>query len=401
MDKKEQALKLHHQFHGKLAVESKIPVTDSEMLSLVYSPGVAEPCLEIEKVPELAYAYTMKGNTIAVVTDGTAVLGLGDIGPTAALPVMEGKAMLLKEFGGVNAVPICLDTKDPEKIIEAVCQLAPTFGGINLEDISSPRCFEIEKQLDERLSIPVFHDDQHGTAIVVLAALLNSLKLVGKKIDEIHVVVNGPGAAGTAIIRMLQEAGVQHILAFDIEGCLTPSRQDLDEYKESLAQETNPEGIKGTLQENLSNVDVFIGVSGPNVLTAADLKKMNKDAIVFAMANPVPEVDYDLAKETGIKVMGTGRSDYPNQINNLLAFPGIFKGALSVGASTINREMKIAAAEAIAGVVSENELREDYVLPSPFDKRVPQVVAAAVAKAARQTNVANIRIEELLNNDGC
>lgn len=401
MDKKEQALTLHHQYHGKLTVESKIPVTDNEMLSLVYSPGVAEPCLAIEQDPELAYAYTMKGNTIAVVTDGTAVLGLGDIGPTAALPVMEGKAMLLKEFGGVNAVPICLDTTDPEKIIEAVCQLAPTFGGINLEDISSPRCFDIEKQLDKRLSIPVFHDDQHGTAIVVLAALLNSLKVVGKKMDEIHVVVNGPGAAGTAIIHMLQEAGVQHILAFDLEGCLTPSRKDLDEYKQALAQETNPEGIEGTLKDNLENVDVFIGVSGPNVLTADDLKKMNKDAIVFAMANPVPEVDYDLAKEAGIKVMGTGRSDYPNQINNLLAFPGIFKGALSVGASTINREMKIAAAEAIAGVISENELREDYVLPSPFDKRVPQAVAEAVAKAAYETNVANTRIKELLNDDKC
>lgn len=399
MNKKEQSLALHRQYHGKLEIKSKIPIPDNETLSLVYSPGVAEPCLEIEKDPELAYAYTMKGNTIAVVTDGTAVLGLGNIGPTAALPVMEGKAMLLKNFGDVNAVPICLDTTDTEEIIESVCRIAPSFGGINLEDISSPRCFEIEKQLDERLPIPVFHDDQHGTAIVVLAALLNSLKLVGKKIADIHVVVNGPGAAGTAIIRMLREAGVQHILAFDLDGCLSPDRTDLDPYKMALAQEINPENVKGTLQENLVNVDVFIGVSGPNVLTKQDLKKMNANAIVFAMANPIPEVDYDLAKQAGVKVMGTGRSDYPNQINNLLAFPGIFKGALSVGASTINREMKLAAAQAIAAVIPQDELREDYVLPSPFDERVPQAVADAVAAAAVQTNVANERVKELLEND--
>lgn len=399
MNKKEQSLALHRQYHGKLEIKSKIPIPDNETLSLVYSPGVAEPCLEIEKDPELAYAYTMKGNTIAVVTDGTAVLGLGNIGPTAALPVMEGKAMLLKNFGDVNAVPICLDTTDTEEIIESVCRIAPSFGGINLEDISSPRCFEIEKQLDERLPIPVFHDDQHGTAIVVLAALLNSLKLVGKKIADIHVVVNGPGAAGTAIIRMLREAGVQHILAFDLDGCLSPDRTDLDPYKMALAQEINPENVKGTLQENLVNVDVFIGVSGPNVLTKQDLKKMNANAIVFAMANPIPEVDYDLAKQAGVKVMGTGRSDYPNQINNLLAFPGIFKGALSVGASTINREMKLAAAQAIAAVIPQDKLREDYVLPSPFDERVPQAVANAVAAAAVQTNVANERVKELLEND--
>lgn len=399
MNKKEQSLALHRQYHGKLEIKSKIPIPDNETLSLVYSPGVAEPCLEIEKDPELAYAYTMKGNTIAVVTDGTAVLGLGNIGPTAALPVMEGKAMLLKNFGDVNAVPICLDTTDTEEIIESVCRIAPSFGGINLEDISSPRCFEIEKQLDERLPIPVFHDDQHGTAIVVLAALLNSLKLVGKKIADIHVVVNGPGAAGTAIIRMLREAGVQHILAFDLDGCLSPDRTDLDPYKMALAQEINPENVKGTLQENLVNVDVFIGVSGPNVLTKQDLKKMNANAIVFAMANPIPEVDYDLAKQAGVKVMGTGRSDYPNQINNLLAFPGIFKGALSVGASTINREMKLAAAQAIAAVIPQDKLREDYVLPSPFDERVPQAVADAVAAAAVQTNVANERVKELLEND--
>lgn len=399
MNKKEQSLALHRQYHGKLEIKSKIPIPDNETLSLVYSPGVAEPCLEIEKDPELAYAYTMKGNTIAVVTDGTAVLGLGNIGPTAALPVMEGKAMLLKNFGGVNAVPICLDTTNTEEIIESVCRIAPSFGGINLEDISSPRCFEIEKQLDERLPIPVFHDDQHGTAIVVLAALLNSLKLVGKKIADIHVVVNGPGAAGTAIIRMLREAGVQHILAFDLDGCLSPDRTDLDPYKMALAQEINPENVKGTLQENLVNVDVFIGVSGPNVLTKQDLKKMNTNAIVFAMANPIPEVDYDLAKQAGVKVMGTGRSDYPNQINNLLAFPGIFKGALSVGASTINREMKLAAAQAIAAVIPQDKLREDYVLPSPFDERVPQAVADAVAAAAVQTNVANERVKELLEND--
>lgn len=399
MNKKEQSLALHRQYHGKLEIKSKIPIPDNETLSLVYSPGVAEPCLEIEKDPELAYAYTMKGNTIAVVTDGTAVLGLGNIGPTAALPVMEGKAMLLKNFGDVNAVPICLDTTNTEEIIESVCRIAPSFGGINLEDISSPRCFEIEKQLDERLPIPVFHDDQHGTAIVVLAALLNSLKLVGKKIADIHVVVNGPGAAGTAIIRMLREAGVQHILAFDLDGCLSPDRTDLDPYKMALAQEINPENVKGTLQENLVNVDVFIGVSGPNVLTKQDLKKMNTNAIVFAMANPIPEVDYDLAKQAGVKVMGTGRSDYPNQINNLLAFPGIFKGALSVGASTINREMKLAAAQAIAAVIPQDELREDYVLPSPFDERVPQAVADAVAVAAVQTNVANERVKELLEND--
>ena len=395
MNQKEQALALHRKYKGKIEITNKISVTTREMLSLVYSPGVAEPCLAIKQEALDAYQYTVKGNTIAVVSDGTAVLGLGNIGPQAAMPVMEGKAMLLKEFGEVNAVPICLDTTDVEEIIQTVKFLTPSFGGINLEDIASPRCFEIEKKLDEALNIPVFHDDQHGTAIVVTAALMNSLKLVGKKLSEAKIIVNGPGAAGTAIVKMLLDSGVENLLVFDENGCLTNTRP-LEAHKAELASLTNPDNLTGSLQEHLVGADVFIGVSVPNILTEKDIHDMNQDAIVFAMANPVPEVDYDLAKKAGVKVMGTGRSDYPNQINNLLAFPGIFKGALSVGASTINHEMKLAAAKAIAELVEESDLREDYVLPDPFDPRVPVAVASSVALAAKKTDVANKKIEQLL-----
>lgn len=382
MDYNQEALKVHEQYKGKLRVECPAPLKTRDDLSVAYTPGVAEPCRKIAANEEEVYRYTTKGHMVAVVTDGTAVLGLGDIGPKAALPVMEGKAALFKRFGGVDAVPICLDTKDTEEIIETVRRIAPAFGGINLEDISSPRCFEIERRLEEMLEIPVFHDDQHGTGIVVTAALMNALKVVGKKMGDIRVVLNGPGAAGTAIIRMMLAAGVKDIIAVDENGILYAERGvGIRDHKKELCQVTNQTGMRGTLADALRGADVFVGVSVPGVLTAEMIRTMAKDPIVFAMANPTPEILYDEAKAACVRVMGTGRSDFPNQINNLLAFPGVFKGALSVRARDINYEMKVAAAKAIASVIPADELCEENIIPSVFDPQVTEQVAAAVAKA--------------------
>lgn len=382
MDYNKQALQMHEQYRGKLEVVCKAPLETRDDLSVAYTPGVAEPCRAIAKNKEDVYRYTTKGHMVAVVTDGTAVLGLGDIGPEAALPVMEGKAALFKKFGGVDAVPICLDTKDPEEIIRTVQCLAPAFGGINLEDISSPRCFEIEQRLEAMLEIPVFHDDQHGTGIVVTAALMNALKVVGKKIDEIRVVLNGPGAAGTAIIRMMLAAGVKDIIAVDENGILYKERGiGIQDHKKDLCEVTNLTDMRGTLADAVQGADVFVGVSVPGVLTPEMIRTMAKDPIVFAMANPTPEIMYDEAKAAGVRVMGTGRSDFPNQINNLLAFPGIFKGALAVRARDINYEMKVAAAKAIAATVPDEALNEENIIPSVFDKRVTENVARAVAEA--------------------
>lgn len=382
MDYNKQALQMHEQYRGKLEVVCKAPLETRDDLSVAYTPGVAEPCRAIAKNKEDVYRYTTKGHMVAVVTDGTAVLGLGDIGPEAALPVMEGKAALFKKFGGVDAVPICLDTKDPEEIIRTVQCLAPAFGGINLEDISSPRCFEIERRLEALLEIPVFHDDQHGTGIVVTAALMNALKVVGKKIDEIRVVLNGPGAAGTAIIRMMLAAGVKDIIAVDENGILYKERGiGIQDHKKELCEVTNLTDMRGTLADAVQGADVFVGVSVPGVLTPEMIRTMAKDPIVFAMANPTPEIMYDEAKAAGVRVMGTGRSDFPNQINNLLAFPGVFKGALAVRARDINYEMKVAAAKAIAATVPDEALNEENIIPSVFDKRVTENVARAVAEA--------------------
>lgn len=382
MDYNKQALQMHEQYRGKLEVVCKAPLETRDDLSVAYTPGVAEPCRAIAKNKEDVYRYTTKGHMVAVVTDGTAVLGLGDIGPEAALPVMEGKAALFKKFGGVDAVPICLDTKDPEEIIRTVQCLAPAFGGINLEDISSPRCFEIERRLEALLDIPVFHDDQHGTGIVVTAALMNALKVVGKKIDEIRVVLNGPGAAGTAIIRMMLAAGVKDIIAVDENGILYKERGiGIQDHKKELCEVTNLTDMRGTLADAVQGADVFVGVSVPGVLTPEMIRTMAKDPIVFAMANPTPEIMYDEAKAAGVRVMGTGRSDFPNQINNLLAFPGVFKGALAVRARDINYEMKVAAAKAIAATVPDEALNEENIIPSVFDKRVTENVARAVAEA--------------------
>ena len=367
MDYAEMALQLHKENKGKISVSSKIALETREDLSTAYTPGVAAPCLEIQKEKANAYTYTAKGNLVAVVTDGTAVLGLGDIGPEAAMPVMEGKAVLFKAFGNVDAFPICLATKDTEEIIETVKRIAPVFGGINLEDISAPRCFEIERRLEEELDIPVFHDDQHGTAIVVTAALLNALKLTGKKMEEVRVVLNGPGSAGTAIAKMLLHAGVKHMLICDKEGILAEGRENMLPHTTELARLTNPVGA-----------DVFVGVSAANILKPEMVRTMNRDAIVFAMANPTPEISYEEAVAAGVRIIATGRSDYPNQINNVLVFPGIFRGALDARARDITYPMKLAAAYAIAGLISETELREDYIIPSAFDKRVAKAVADAV-----------------------
>lgn len=386
MDFNEAALKLHRDYHGKIEINSKVPLKTADDLSTAYTPGVAQPCREIYKDPEKVYEYTAKQNLIAVVTDGTAVLGLGDIGPKAAMPVMEGKAALFKQFGHVDAVPICLDTKDPEEIIRTVKYIAPTFGGINLEDIASPNCFEIEKRLEEELDIPVFHDDQHGTAVVVTAALLNALKLVNKKIEEVKIALSGPGAAGAAIIRMLVNAGAKYIVASDIFGIVYKDREEgMDDNLRALCDITNPENIKGNLADAVKDADVFIGVSRGGLLTTEMVKTMHSDAIVFAMANPVPEITYEKAKAAGVRVMGTGRSDYPNQINNVLAFPGIFRGALDAGAKDINYSMKLAAARALADLVEPERLSEEYVIPSAFDPRVAKAVAENVAKAARES----------------
>ena len=389
MDYYQRALDLHAQHHGKIEVCSKVPVKTRDDLSTAYTPGVAQPCREIAADPAAAYTYTAKGNLVAVVTNGTAVLGLGDIGAAASMPVMEGKAVLFKEFGGVDAFPICLDTKDPEKVIEAVRLLAPTFGGVNLEDISSPNCFYIEETLERELDIPVFHDDQHGTAIVVTAALIGALRVVGKELSDIRVVVNGPGAAGTAIIKMLLAAGVRDVIACDENGILYKDRGvGIADHKAMLCEITNLGDLRGTLADAVRGADVFIGVSVGGALKPEMVRTMAEDAIIFAMANPTPEITPEEAKAAGARVVGTGRSDYANQINNVLAFPGVFKGALSVRARDINSAMKVAAAHAIADLVSDEERNEDYIIPGAFDPRVAEAVAAAVAKAARETGVA-------------
>ena len=374
----ETALKMHEEWNGKLDVVAKAKVDSREALAIAYTPGVAEPCRAIAKDRDDAYKYTMKANTIAVVSDGSAVLGLGNIGPYAAMPVMEGKAVLFKEFGGVNAVPICLDTQDTEEIIETIVRMAPGFGGINLEDISAPRCFEIETRLKERLNIPVFHDDQHGTAIIVLAGIINALKVVGKKKEDCKVVVNGAGSAGIAITKLLLSYGFPNVTMCDIRGIISPDYENLNWMQKEMTKVTNLEGKTGTLADALKGADIFVGVSAPNIVSKEMVASMNKDAILFAMANPVPEIMPDLAKEAGAKVIGTGRSDFPNQVNNVLVFPGIFKGALEGRAPQITEEMKLAAATAIAGLVSDEELNEDFILPEPFDPRVAQVVSDAV-----------------------
>ena len=391
MDYYKKALEMHQEHKGKIEVVSKVPVKTREDLSTAYTPGVAEPCREIAKNPAAAYTYTAKSNLVAVVSNGTAVLGLGNIGAAASQPVMEGKAILFKEFGGVDAFPICLDTQDPDKVIEAVRLLAPVFGGINLEDISSPNCFYIEETLEKELDIPVFHDDQHGTAIVVTAALLGALRVVKKDIGSIKVVVNGPGAAGTAIIKMLLAAGVKNVIACDENGILYKDRGvGIQDHKKMLCEITNKEDLRGDLSDAIKGADVFIGVSVAGALKPEMAKTMAKDAIVFAMANPTPEILPDEAKVAGVRVIGTGRSDFANQINNVLAFPGVFKGALSVRARDINTAMKVAAAHAIADLVSDEERSEDYIIPGAFDPRVAQAVADAVAKAARETGVARL-----------
>ena len=378
MTTNEKALKLHEEWNGKLETVSKTPVKTREALSLAYTPGVAEPCKVIAKDTEAAYTYTWKANTIAVVSDGSAVLGLGNIGPHAAMPVMEGKAVLFKEFGGVNAVPICLDTQDTEEIIKAVTYLAPGFGGINLYDISAPRCFEIEERLKETLDIPVFHDDQHGTAIVVLSGIINALKVTGKKKEACRVVVNGAGSAGIAVTKLLLNYGFSNVLLCDRAGILNQSYPDMNPVQKQMTEVTNPAGETGTLADAMKNADIFVGVSAPGIVSAEMVASMNKDAILFAMANPVPEIMPDIAKAAGARVVGTGRSDFPNQINNVVAFPGIFKGALEGRAKQITEEMKMAAALAIASLVPEEELNEDNIMPEAFDPRVAETVAEAV-----------------------
>ncbi len=378
MDYKEKALKLHEEWKGKLSTESKCKINTNEDLALAYTPGVAEPCLVIAEDKEAAYKYTIKSNTILVVSDGSAVLGLGNIGPYAAMPVMEGKAVLFKEFGNVNAVPICLDTQDTEEIIKTVVNIAPGYGGINLEDISAPRCFEIEKRLNELLDIPVFHDDQHGTAIVVLSAIINALKLTGKKKEEVKVVLNGPGSAGIAISKLLLKFGIKNLTLCGRHGILSSETPGLNWMQQSMLEVTNLEDKKGTLADALVGADIFIGVSIPNCITPDMVKSMNKDAIIFAMANPVPEIMPDVAKAAGARIVGTGRSDFPNQVNNVIAFPGIFRGALEGRATQITEEMKLAAAYAIANVIPDEELNDDYIIPRAFDPDVSNKVAEAV-----------------------
>ena len=378
MSNSETALKMHAQWNGKLETTAKAHVNSREDLAIAYTPGVAEPCKVIAEDPEAAYTYTMKANTVAVVSDGSAVLGLGNIGALAAMPVMEGKAVLFKEFGGVNAVPICLDTQDTEEIIRTVVNIAPAFGGINLEDISAPRCFEIEARLKELLDIPVFHDDQHGTAIVVLAGIINALKVTGKKKEDCRIVVNGAGSAGVAITKLLLTYGFPHITMCDINGIISKASEGLNWMQKEMAEVTNLEGKTGTLADALRGADIFVGVSAPGIVTQEMVASMNTDAILFAMANPVPEIMPDLARAAGAKVVGTGRSDFPNQVNNVVAFPGIFKGALEGRASQITEEMKLAAAEAIAGLVPDGELSETNILPEAFDPRVAETVSRAI-----------------------
>ncbi len=393
MDIREAALKLHRDNQGKLGVVSKVPVKTRYDLSIAYTPGVAEPCKEIKQNKDLSFELTCRGNMVAIVSDGTRVLGLGDIGPEAAMPVMEGKAVLFKVFGDVDAVPICLDTKDPDKIIEAVKMLQPSFAGINLEDISSPKCYDIEDRLIEMMDIPVFHDDQHGTAIAALSAVIGALRFVKKDIAEAKVVVNGAGAAGTAIGRLLVTAGAKNLIMVDMQGALYQGMAGLNRVQEELAAKTNQAKRQGNLAEMAKGADVIIGVSAPGSFTAEIIQSMNTDPIVISMANPVPEIMYNDAKAAGAKVAGTGRSDAPNQVNNVTVFPGIFRGAMDVRAKKINDEMKLAAAYAIAGLVADEELREDFVVPDAFDPRVAPAVAAAVAKAAIDTGVARIQVD--------
>ena len=385
MDYAKQSLIMHEQWKGKIDTRVKAPLETKEDLSVAYTPGVAAPCLEIQKDIEKSYVYTGRGNLCAVITDGTAVLGLGDIGPEAGMPVMEGKCALFKRFGNVDAVPICVKTKDPDEFVRTVYNISGSFGGINLEDISAPRCFEIEAKLKELCDIPVFHDDQHGTAVIVLAGLINALKAVGKKKEEARVVSVGCGAAGISIARLLLEYGFRDIVMCDKKGILDADDPDFNPYQREMARKTNPRGVKGGLADAMKGADIVIGTSAPGVITPAMVSSMNRDSIIFACANPTPEIFPDEAKRAGAAVVSTGRSDYPNQINNVLAFPGIFRGAFDARACRINEQMKLAAAQALAGLVSESELSTDHIIPSPFDARVPAAVADAVARAARET----------------
>ncbi len=382
MDYYKESLRLHEENKGKLEVISKVKVQNKDDLSLAYTPGVAQPCIEINKNPDDVYRYTSKGNLVAVISDGSAVLGLGNIGGSAAIPVMEGKCVLFKTFAGVDAFPICLDTQDTEDIINTIRNIAPMFGGINLEDISAPRCFEIERRLDEMLDIPVFHDDQHGTAVVAAAAVINALKIVGKKIEDVKTVICGAGAAGTAVTKMLLSLGMKNIVVVDIDGAISMDRELANDNLKELARLTNPENLTGTLKEVLPGSDIFIGVSAPDLLDRSDIMKMNEKAIVLPMANPTPEITPEEARSGGAYIIGTGRSDIPNQINNVLAFPGIFRGALDAKAKSITDKMKIAAAYAIADLISEEELSPEYIIPKPFDERVAKAVAEAVKNAA-------------------
>ena len=391
MDKKEFALKQHEEWNGKLEVVSRAKLETPEDLAVAYTPGVAEPCLKISEDVDLSYKYTRRGNMVAVVTDGTAVLGLGDIGPEAGMPVMEGKCVLFKEFGGVDAFPLCVRSKSVDDIVRTVELLAGSFGGVNLEDISAPRCFEIERQLKEKCDIPIFHDDQHGTAVVTAAAMLNALKLTGKNLADIKVVTSGAGAAGIAIIKLLISLGLKNVIMCDRTGAIYEGREGLNAEKQEMAKISNRNMEKGTLADVIKGADVFIGVSAPGTVTEDMVKSMAENPILFPMANPVPEIMPDLAKNAGAAVVGTGRSDFPNQINNVLAFPGIFRGTLVVRASDINDEMKVAAAYAIANLISDDELNADYIIPNPFDKRVAEAVAKAVSEAAIKTGVARIQ----------
>ncbi|MBQ0059800.1 MAG: NAD-dependent malic enzyme [Lachnospiraceae bacterium] len=391
MDYAKESLRLHGEWGGKIEVISRVPVATKDDLSLAYTPGVAQPCLEIQKNIDDSYKYTRRGNMCLVVTDGTAVLGLGDIGPEAGMPVMEGKCVLFKSFGDVDAFPLCVKSKDVDEIVNTIYMISGSFGGVNLEDIAAPRCFEIEKKLKEKCDIPIFHHDQHGTAVITLAGITNALKLVGKNLSEVKAVVNGAGAAAMAITKLLISAGLKNVTLCDRKGAIYEGRTEgMNPYKEEMAKITNPDNVAGTLADVLVGADIFIGVSAPGVVTTEMVKTMNKDAIIFACANPTPEIFPDDAKAGGARVIATGRSDFPNQCNNVLAFPGIFRGAFDVRASHINDEMKIAAANAIAGLISDEELSEDYILPAAFDERVGKAVAAAVAEAARKSGVARI-----------
>lgn len=390
MDIREESLKKHYDWNGKIEVVSRVPISSSEDLSLAYTPGVAEPCLEIQKDYDKSFELTRRNNLVAVVTDGTAVLGLGDIGPEAGMPVMEGKCALFKEFGDVDAFPICVRSKDVDEIVNAIYLISGSFGGINLEDIAAPRCFEIERKLKEKCDIPIFHDDQHGTAVIVAAGLINALKLVGKKIEDIRVVMNGAGAAGIAIAKHLLNMGVKDITLCDSKGIICKGDERLNKAKQEMAEITNLSHLTGTLADAMKGADVFLGISAPNCVTEEMVKSMAEKPILFAMANPTPEIMPDVAKKAGAAVVGTGRSDFPNQINNVLAFPGIFRGALDCRASDINEEMKVAASFAIASLVSDDKLNADYILPEAFDKRIGKTVAEAVVKAARETGVARI-----------